>query len=478
MSIVSLPHSNTTPEFSREPATLVSVGWRQKHWLVLGLLAGLGVGAACGMLLPRVYQSSAQISILKKRPDSVTGVDTRQLAADDYLVPPQDLLKSSLIIDGAIRSKGIASLLSFEDDEKDLTEKIRSALTVSAGKATPGQNVVLKLSYRSGDVESCQTVLSAILDSFQDFIDKKHNTISVDSMELILREKQTWEKNLEKKESAYSAFRETAPLIGTGKDGLELRVERLNSIQSKRSALLLQRLELEGQLAAFEAWALVPKVGNEARSKEAVLAMLIEFARKNETPDSGRDRTVSVQDQLLPLLQEERKLLQIHGIKHPDVLAVQNRIEITQRLLLLPPSSWKSDLKDASSNPAKSIDDSVSLHVQLLRQKLNHVKISEDLLAKVFQTEQEDARRLSAYEIKDASFKTSITLDQQLYEALVKRLNEASLIKNVGGYQIEMIESPGLGKRVAPSMAITLLLGAFVGVAAGSVLAFWANSRS
>lgn len=450
-------------------ATIISVGWRHKGLLVLGLIVGTGAGAALCMLLPPVYQSTAQISILKKRPDSVTGVDTRQLVADDYLAPPQDLLKSSLIIDNAIRSKGITALPILEDGEKDPVEKIRNALAVTPSKGPQGQPVVFKLSYRAGDDETPRAVLAAILDSFQDFINKKHTTISADSIELIMREKQALQKSIEEKEAAYRAFRETAPLVGTGKDGQDPRQERLNSIQAKRSALLLLRIELEGQLAAFDA------AVKEGRSQEAVVAMLIDFARRNDAPDAGRDRSVSVQDQLLPLLQEEQKLVQMHGAKHPEVLAVKNRIEITRRLLLLPPSSWKSDSGDGSANPTKLIDASISLHVQLLTQKLSHVKISEEMLAKVFQTEQEEVRRLTAYEIQNDSFRTSINLNQQLYEALVKRLNEASLIKNVGGYQVEMIEPPSHGKRVAPSMLIMLPGGAFLGLLAGFLLACMAN---
>ena len=472
MSIAAPPDTNGLPGFRWEPATIALVGWRHKRWVALGLVVGIAVGAAMGMLLPRVYQSSAQISILKKRPDSVTGMDTRQLVADDYLAPPQDLLKSSLIIDGAIRSKELASLPILDDGDQDLVEKIRNSLTVTPSKAQPGQSAVFKLAYRAGDDESCRTVLSAILDSFQNFIDKKHNAISVDSIELILREKQALQKNIEEKEAAYRAFRETAPLLGTGNNGLELRQERLNSIQTKRSALLLHRVELEGQLAAIEA------AVKDGRSQEAVLALLMEFARKGAAAEPGAERLVSLQDQLLPLLQEERKLQQIHGARHPEVRAVQSRIETTRRLMLLPASSWKNEPGDAATRPVKSVEDPVSLQVQLLRQKLNHVKISEELLAKVFQTEQDDARRLTSYEIQNDSFRTSINLNQQLYEALVKRLNEASLIKNVGGYHVEMIEPPSLGKRVAPSMAITLLVGAFLGVVAGFVLAFWANSRA
>jgi succinoglycan biosynthesis transport protein ExoP len=470
MSIANQP-SAATNAVQWDLARVLSVGWRHKGKVIFCMLAGIGVGAALCILLPPVYQSTAQISVLKKRPDSVTGVDTRQLVAEDYLAPPQDMLKSSLILGNAIRSSGISALPTSEDGENDPVEKVRKSFAVTPGKGQPGQNLVFKLSYRAGDVEGCQTTLTAILDSFQDFINRKHNTISVDSIELILREKQALQKNIEEKEAAYRAFRETAPLLGTGKDGVELRQERLNSIQTKRSALLLQRIELEGQLAAFDA------AMKEGRSQEAVVVMLIEFARKNDAPEAGRDRTVSVQDQLLPLLQEEQKLLQIHGAKHPEVVAVKNRIEVTRRLLLLPPSSWKSESGDGPANPTKLIDESISLHVQLLTQKLSLVKSSEETLAKVFQTEQDEARRLTSYEIQNDSFRTSIKLNEQLYEALAKRLNEASLIKNVGGYQVEMIEPPSLGKRVAPSMLIMLPGGGFLGIITGFLLACWANRR-
>jgi uncharacterized protein involved in exopolysaccharide biosynthesis len=158
------------------------------------------------------------------------------------------------------------------------------------------------------------------------------------------------------------------------------------------------------------------------------------------------------------------------------LLAVQGRIEATRHLLVLPASLWNSETGDGAST-IKSNADAVSLQMQLLRQKLKHLQISEECLAKVFQTEQDEARRLAAFEIQNDSFRTSIHLNQQMYEALVKRLNEASLIKNVGGYQVEWIEPPSQGKRVAPSMAITLLVGSFLGLTAGFMMAYLASRR-
>ena len=466
---MSIPPSLSVSAFTEkrwEPETLLWVAWQRKGLVLFGGLLGLAVGAALGVLLPRVYQSSAQISIVKKSSDTITGVDTRGLAAEENISPPQDLLKSSLIIDRAIQSKGLGSLTTIHREDEDLTESIKNALTVIPGKSGAGASYVFKLNFRAGDADESRAVLTALLDSFKEHMDAKHQAISKDTFELILREKKIIEEKMTEQETAYRAFRETAPLLGKAKDGMELRQERLNTIQAKRSALLLQGVELEGQLAALAA---AKKAG---RSQDAILAMLLEFTRKNENAEAGRERQVSLQDQLFPLLLEERKLVQTYGANHPDVAAHRLRIEVARRLLVLPASAWKSE--GDLTNPAV---DPVTLHVQLLNQKWDHNKISEALLVKVFKTEQDEARHLSAFEIQNDAYQTSSSLNQKLYEALVRRLNEVGLIRNVGGYQIELIEPPSLGKRVAPSMTLALLLGAFLGIGLGLASAYWTDYR-
>src|SRR5437879_6330299 len=152
-----------------EPALILSVGWRRK-WLVLTCLAsGLALGAGLSMVLPRVYQSAAQIAVVKKRPDAVTGVDTRPMGAEEYLAPPQEVLKSSMIIDTAIRSKRLAALPIFAEEE-DPTEPIRKALIITTGKALPGQAVVYKLAYRGPSPDDCRTVLTAVLEPFTEYL--------------------------------------------------------------------------------------------------------------------------------------------------------------------------------------------------------------------------------------------------------------------------------------------------------------------
>ena len=84
---MSIPRPLPAPDPATRwgPEAFVRAGWRHKTIAILGLLVGLGVGAGLAHWLPPVYQSSAQISIVRKRPDLVTGLDTRQMASEEYI---------------------------------------------------------------------------------------------------------------------------------------------------------------------------------------------------------------------------------------------------------------------------------------------------------------------------------------------------------------------------------------------------------
>ena len=130
-------------------------------------------------------------------------------------------------------------------------------------------------------------------------------------------------KKLPRTKPPIAAFREKAPLLGKSRDGLEMRQERLNSIQTKCSAMLLQKVELEGQLSALEAGL------KDGRSQDVMLAMLVEFMRKADSSEAGRP------DQLFPLLMEERKLIQVHGANHDAVKEIRTRIEVASAFACL-----------------------------------------------------------------------------------------------------------------------------------------------
>ncbi len=460
-------------------ATALQVAWRHKFLVgTCGILA-TGIAVALAFVLPPIFQSSAQVLVVAKRPDVVAGADRRQNAADEYVTPAQELLKSPLILERAAKARNLQSLPTFADEDKPLAEAMAQALLVTPVKAPTGPPNVFKLTYRSSVAEDCPMVLAAILDTFKEFMEKKLQSVSDDTVELLLKERDTLGRALAEKEAAYRKFREEAPFLGKSGDGSEARQESITAIQAKKSAVMLRRVELESQIAAAES------ALQAGRSREAVLALLVEFAHAGEGSDAVRERQIGMQE-YFALLLDERKLLETYGPKHPDVENVQRRLETARGLLFLPSTAWQTAAEASVSKnsvrlaglAANSAPDPVDLHLQVLRQKCQQVKSSEEVLAKLLRSEQEEARRLGELQLEDESFRTSIAFSRQLHETLIKRLGDASLLRNAGGYDIEEIETPSVAKKVGPSLRLFGLVGAFLGGLLGLGLAYSREFRS
>ena len=82
------------------------------------------------------------------------------------------------------------------------------------------------------------------------------------------------------------------------------------------------------------------------------------------------------------------------------------------------------------------------------------------------------ARKMTAYEIKDENMRHDIRRTSQLFEGVVKRLEEVSLLKDYGQMKIRVLSEPGPGWQVAPIMSRILGLGVTLGFFAGCGFAF------
>src|SRR5262245_61760624 len=119
---------------------LATAAWRHKGLLVVGVLLGLGAGAASAKLQPPTYQSTAQISILKKHLGAVTD---GQFPADD-LAPPTEVLKSFPIVERAIRSCGPGDGGTVAPADADLAAHLQSGLAVVSVRTPVGQGNLFK----------------------------------------------------------------------------------------------------------------------------------------------------------------------------------------------------------------------------------------------------------------------------------------------------------------------------------------------
>lgn len=442
---------------------LVAAAWRN-WWLVV-----LALGAACGGAVyyqhttPPQYQASAQLLVVKKRPDAFTGVDTRMLSLDDYVATHQTLLRSTLLVERAIQHHQLDQLESLAHAPEDLTEVIAQGLAVTRTKTGGwGADNILVLSYLGTASADCTAILNALIATYQGFLDETYRDLSEETLRLITEARDELHKGLQQKEAAYREFRKNAPpLLWKGKDQVNLRLERLANVEARRSTLLLRKAELQGHLAALEEGI---KAGDR---REALLAQVLAWTGQPDTSRASRDtQSLAAQDRLQPLLMEEVKLLESHGEKHPEVESLRRRIAVTRELLASQASSAAGD-----KHLPPRLADPVEVYRQFCQQELRHIEISETALAKIAREEHDRARELTAYEVEEEGFRTDISRQQQLYDSILKQLQHVDLAKGVGGYDAKVITPPGPGKKVRPSTTWTFAGAGFLGLFSGLGLA-------
>jgi succinoglycan biosynthesis transport protein ExoP len=442
---------------------LLEIAWQRKPLIALGAAIALVLATFYYARAPRVYGSTAQVLVVKKRPDAVTGLDTRHLAIEDYVATHQTLIRSPLVVERAIKKRDLQALKCFAGQQDDLTDVIIASLGVNRSKTSSGSNNVLTLSFQATEPEDCATVLNAVIASYKDFLDETYRNTSEDAVQLITEARNVLEKKRADQEKAYAKFREEAPLVLRGKDGAEL--ERLTSIESKLSALLLRKAELEGYLKTVES-GLKQKGG-----REPLLAMLADRSSKAES--EGTRGKLTLQDQLFHLLVEEQQLLETKAEKHPDVVAVRKRIELT-RAFLSNPTAAREGIETADGKKGVPVD-ALEAYRDYFTEELKHAGTAEEVLSGLLKQEETSARDLRRYLIEDENFRTGIKLSTQLFDEIVKRLSEVNLVKSMGGYDASTIAPPRVGTKVQPRAMMVFSMALFLGILGGLGLVYLAE---
>jgi capsular exopolysaccharide synthesis family protein len=441
--------------------------WRHKSLFLLGLGFCLLAGGLNYAQATRIYQSRTQILVVQKRQDRVTAPENRGQQVDDYVTTHQTLIQSPIIVEYAIQKRNLGALSCFANraPEVSLTEMIIANLNVSRERSTTASTAnILNLRYQSTDPDDCVEVLNAIVESYEFFLVDTYQNVSSEAVRLITSGKTLLEKTLADLHKEYRKFRIESPVLRQGNNSLTPGSQGLAKLEAERSALMVRMVAISSFLGALD--------GSHAKGDQAVVqAMVAEWSRKL-LPDNSTDSRATMQEQLFPLLMTEQRLLESKGPKHPDVIAAREQIAAARTFLTTPLSGISG--QSAPSGQGTKFDVAKATR-SFLEEQLEYLKVQEKELDNRYKKEFVEAQKFSVYELDDENYRNTITQNRLLYEAIVKRLSEVDLVKNMGAYQSRTIAPPQAGKKVKPSGMVILPLSLLAGLLLGSSLAFLAN---
>jgi polysaccharide biosynthesis transport protein len=431
----------------------VAVLWQRKALIVLGAVLGLIGGSLVYSQKAPVYSSGVPIMITKRNSMPQPGVDPRTVVYDDYMSTHMQLLRSTLIAEGAVKKRDLATLKTFENG--DPVGIIVGGLTVTRDtKDVMGQgtNNILTVSFKGPVAEDCGKILTAVIESYEEFLNKAFRNASADAMKLIKDASHILDADVNTAQAALDKFRFETNAFLRGKDGVSIQMERILTVERERSKLMTLLTVMRKNISYLQTE--TDKGKGEA---EAALEVL---TRIKEAQGPIEDKTVETY--LLPHVLDLQKELEIYGENHPNVVRVKKRIETVRKHY-------------TESMSARLVKADKRTPLQRLQAEETHTNNLPAVFTGELEILKKEAKDLSKNEIMESALRRNFERVNELYDETMKQLKKFDINEKGGGFVTAVLGQPGVGGKIAPSMFQFTVAGLMLGLLAGIGLAYLAD---
>jgi capsular exopolysaccharide synthesis family protein len=453
---------------TRTGLSVLQIMWQRKSLVVLGIMLGLVLGLLYYAQKQPVYQSLAQILIVKKSAAEQmewggNSRDSRMMVMEDYIATQQHIVKSSLILGAALKLPKVKDLKTFGSDSEfdrlfDLGEKLTVTRDTRDGATTSN---ILNLGFKGPIPDECQTILDGIIDSYQSFLDKTFASFSTKHYELIQQAKEQLLGRCAQAENDYANLRLQSPFLylSRGQGSSSLLGDRIGKLEALKQEQKIKMQELADQLVRIETAykAGGPEKGN-ADAMRMIQALKVKLNLNNE--QAGK-----YDDMLFTLRLQEREVLAVLGDKNPRVKEIRDRIKEVERM-----SGRTSGVDAMVNNP----DDAKSYMV-VMRQEIEVLTTKIETLTNMIEAEKKEAKDMNGYEVQEERLRTVRDQTRKMLDTISGQLEKIDVLKGFGGYDAHKIAPPSQARKVAPTALTVFPLAGIGGLAAGLCLAYLAE---
>jgi uncharacterized protein involved in exopolysaccharide biosynthesis len=229
-------------------ANPLTIAWRRKGLLLLGIAAGVVAGVLYYSQSAPVYQSSAQVLVVKKQPNTVpvqgAGV-VPQMYVEDYLTTHSILIRSQLLLRRA------GKLLEAENPGvippgHDAAAFIGAGLTVT--REVRENNVaasnVLNVSFRGRDAADAPKVVNAVIRAYSEFLNETYGDLNREFAEQMKKAQDLLQKDIQSKQREHDEIAQRDPLSLKAKDALASLQERIVKVDGRLAELSVRQDEI------------------------------------------------------------------------------------------------------------------------------------------------------------------------------------------------------------------------------------------
>jgi len=457
----------------RSVSDLLEIVWRRKWFVGGSLIVSLLLGTLYLYVAEPTYEVAARVLVQPQ--DWPLGDGTPSGSDKEFLATQSQIINSPAVVQRAVASMELPITINPDMDP------VLAVLSCLRTKPITGTNV-LSLEYRCKDsLEGIRTV-EAILESYQHFLQEMNDDSRLESLRLLTRSEEKLRNELEAQEESYRELRKNSPLIGQGKDATVFQTTILERLGRTLTEVKSRRIDIQSRMQLLQQTsdAGFSDVGSQ---QEVTTVGYNTSTEQQETESASPTRTsrkpvvrstfaTSQKDVALNLIAdaniigvpnastilqelylaqvEQKKLSQVCGPKHPEMLALKEQI-----------SGLKDHLRSLSNQAPATFQNEIEA-----------ILAYENQLLELYELELDKAKVNDDYLVKERQELDGIQRLKSIHNSLVVQLNDWRLVdpKEDGawGLDMEVLEAPTIGTGpIWPKKSVLLILCSAIGLLGG-----------
>lgn len=452
------PPSETLPVYGSTPTVTVSGHpdiWSVAFGAKWVIVAGMGVGLVMGYLallkFGPTYDASARILVKRQIPKQGNSEDDRSASAIGDRAEHIHLILSPKVVGPAVKKHQLDKLRTLKGESEPDREIIDALRVRRIGGQEKSTLNVFELTFNWGNEKDAQSILTAVIDSYNDYLIATRKRHGHDSVESIRQAADNLLSDLKAKEEAYNAFRQSAPLIwktpagadGQAGDTTNVYQQRVFEFEAERRKNRADITTVKSKITALES----AIERGEPREKLEILARkLMQLEGGGTLASMGGDsanQISTLQSVLLPLMLEESKLVRAgfgpgyYGLKSVRENIAQVRDFYRRQGVVLPEELAGKDVGGEVKPLAPT--DAIDVLRLALRYELSQLTNRDQELTQLFEEADSEAKKYDHFLTQDRQFNDDIRRMKLLHVEETNRLDRARLVVDDEGYTLEQI---------------------------------------
>jgi len=437
----------------------------RRNTLIRAVCVSAIIGAGYYALAPRFYDSTAKLLIVQRNQDQVANM-AEQPALETTITTHREIIISPVVISRAVEQLLPEHRIDFQHAEP--SEWGRLLASRLSARTTRKANFI-HVKYRSRSPEAAAAVVSAVIQSYLQFVDQTHKGSSSEAITLLSQKSEQVAAALAVKKQELQACRDQVGSLSMKADAgmVEPTIQRVLKLNEALMAAQQRRLKLEASRDAITAGI---KSGADLQQHifalEEVVGRQMLISALGLTPQDLM-LMKSQEQKLLDARTELQRAARYYGAAHPKVIALQERVHSIEQYLQAYHTQTSERLAGFGNGQLPVLLE------KLIQQTLVQAELEERRLQLAFDEERDKARAQTGDMQKMLDTEREVARLEAEYDSLVSKIATVDIHQLQAPIQATVVEEP-LPDDVAdsPQIRLVALLSLVGGLLIGGAIAY------